>query len=92
MGDLIVITFDGEGTADRAMASVWGVERGGVGLDDTAVVAKNRAGKVRVKNEWSSGAENVDVAGGFLGAPVTFFFPPVDAAIDAGLGALVGNR
>ena len=93
MSDLIVITFDGEGTADRALASVRGVERGGgFGLDDTAVVAKDRAGKVRVRNEWSSGAEAGAVAGGLLGAVVTFFFPPVGAAVGAGLGALVGSR
>ncbi len=93
MSDLIVITFDGEGTADRALASVRGVERGGgFGLDDTAVVAKDRAGKVRVKNEWSSGAETGAVAGGLLGALVTFFFPPVGAAVGAGLGALLGSQ
>ena len=93
MSDLIVITFDGAGTADQALASVRGVERGGgFGLDDTAVVAKNRAGAVRVKNEWSSGAETGAVAGGLLGAVVTFFFAPVGAAIGAGLGALDGSQ
>lgn len=93
MSDLIVIAFDGEGTAIRALASVRGVERGGgFGLNDTAVVAKNRAGAVRVKNGWSSGAETGAVAGGLLGAVVAFFFPPVGATVGAGLGALVGSR
>lgn len=93
MSDLIVITFDGEGTAERALASVRDVERGGgFGLDDTAVIAKSPTGTVRVKNEWSSGAEVGAVTGGLLGALVTFFFPPVGAAVGAGLGALVGSR
>lgn len=93
MSELIVVTFDGEGTADHVLATVRGVEHGGgFGLDDTAVVAKSRSGAVRVKNEWSSGAETGAVAGGLLGAVVTFFFPPIGAAVGAGLGALVGSR
>src|SRR5918997_2208193 len=93
MSDLIVVTFEGEGTADQVLATVRGVEHGGgFGLDDTAIVAKSRDGAVRVKNEWSSGAETGAVAGGLLGALVTFFFPPIGAAVGAGLGAFVGSR
>jgi uncharacterized membrane protein len=93
MSDLIVITFDGEDTADQALASVRSVERGGgFGLTDTAVVSKNQAGAVRVKNEWSSGAETGAVVGGLLGAMVSFMFPPAGAAIGAGLGALIGSK
>jgi uncharacterized membrane protein len=93
MSDLLVIKFDGANTADEALASVRSVERGGgFGLTDTAVVSKSQDGAVRVKNEWSSGAETGAVVGGVLGAMVSFMFPPAGAAIGAGLGALVGSK
>ena len=93
MSDLLVIKFDGAQTADEALASVRGVERGGgFGLTDTAVVSKNQAGELRVKNEWSTGAETGAVVGGLLGAMVSFMFPPAGAAVGAGLGALVGSK
>lgn len=93
MSDLIVIVFAGEGTAGEALGSVRNVEReGALALSDTAVVAKDRQGRVRIENEWSSGAEVGAVAGGVVGALATFFFPIVGAAVGAGLGALVGSR
>ena len=93
MSDLIVIRFDGEETAGQAMANVRAVERGGaLGLTDSAVITKDAAGEVRVKNEWSSGAETGAVVGGVIGAMVTFFFPVAGAAIGAGAGAYVGSK
>ncbi len=93
MSDLIVVTFDNEETAVGAMESVRRVEHGGgFGLTDTAVIVKERSGTVRVKNEWSSAAETGAVVGGVFGALATFFFPPIGAAVGAGLGALVGSR
>src|SRR5215213_6258356 len=93
MSDLIVIKFDDEDSAVRAMKSVRAVERGGgFGLTDTAVIVKEESGSVRVNNEWSSGAETGAVVGGVLGAMTTLFFPPLGAAVGAGLGELVGSR
>jgi uncharacterized membrane protein len=55
VSSLIVITFEGEGTAAEALASVRTVERaGGFGLTDTAEISKNAAGEVHVKNEWGA--------------------------------------
>lgn len=93
MSNLIVITFEGEETAAEAMANVRTVERaGGLGLTDTAVIAKDPSGQVHVKNEWSSGTETGALVGGVLGAMVTFFFPVAGAAVGAGAGAYIGSK
>jgi uncharacterized membrane protein len=93
MSNLVVITFEGEETAAEAMANVRTVERaGGLGLTDTAVITKDGAGKVHVKNEWSSGTEKGAVVGGVLGAMMTFFFPLAGAAVGAGAGAYIGSK
>ena len=93
MSNLIVITFPGEETAAEAMANVRTVEHaGGFGLTDSAVISKNAAGEVHVKNEWSSGTETGAVVGGVVGAMVTFFFPIAGAALGAGAGAYIGSR
>lgn len=93
MSDLIVVTFEGEETAAEAMANVRTVQHaGGLGLTDTAVIAKDADGNVQVKNEWSSGTETGAVVGGVVGAMVTFFFPVVGAAVGAGAGAYVGSK
>ncbi len=93
MSDLIVIKFEGTDTAERALESVRGVQGSGAfGLNDTAVVASDASGNIRVKNEWSTGAETGAVVGGFVGAIVTFVFPPAGAAIGAGFGALIGSK
>ena len=93
MSDLIVVKFDGVETADRALASVRGVQgSGALGLNDSAVVSSDANGNVRVRNEWSTGAETGAVVGGFVGAFVTFIFPPAGAAVGAGLGALIGSK
>jgi len=93
MSDLIVIKFNGADTAERALASVRDVQgSGALGLNDTAVVSSDAAGNVRVRNEWSSGAETGAVIGGFVGALVTFLFPPAGAAVGAGFGALIGSK
>lgn len=93
MSDLVVIKFDGVDTADRALASVRGIQgSGSLGLNDTAVVSSDADGNRRVRNEWSTGAEAGAVVGGFLGALVTFVFPPAGAAVGAGFGALIGSK
>lgn len=93
MSDLIVIKFDGADTAERALASVRDVQgSGALGLNDTAVISSDADGNRRVKNEWSTGAEAGAVVGGFLGALVTFVFPPAGAAVGAGFGALIGSK
>jgi uncharacterized membrane protein len=93
MSNLVVITFEGEETAAEAMANVRTVERaGGLGLTDTAVIAKDASGKVHVKNEWSSGTEKGAVVGGVIGAMITFVFPLAGAAVGAGAGAYIGSK
>src|SRR2546421_382467 len=58
MSELIVITFDDEQQAGRALQSLRGLERQDLlRLNDTAVVVKESSGSVRVQNELSSATE-----------------------------------
>ena len=91
MSELIVITFDDEQQAGRALQSLRGLEQQGLlRLNDTAVVVKDRSGSVRTQNEVSSATETGAVIGAVVGALLTFVFPPLGAALGAVGGAAVG--
>jgi uncharacterized membrane protein len=76
MAQLVVITFDDEDQADQALQSLRTIEKQGLlKLNDTAVVVKDRDGRVQTKNEVSSATEIGAVAGGLISALLTFTFP-----------------
>jgi uncharacterized membrane protein len=91
MSQLVVITFDDEEQAGRALQSIRQVERQGqLKLNDTAVVVKDKEGRVHTKNEVSSATETGAVVGAIIGGLLTFMFPPAGAALGAAGGAAVG--
>ena len=93
MSELVVLTFDHEGTAEQALDSIRGIETANrIGLSDTAVIVKNAVGEVRVKNELSTGAEAGAIAGGVLGLVSSFLFPVVGTVAGAALGGLLGSH
>jgi uncharacterized membrane protein len=96
MSDLLVVVFDKEDDASNALKNFRSLEKAGqIHLEDTAVIYKDSAGKVRVKNELDSGVETGAVVGGILGGIVFLMFPvagiALGAAAGAGVGALLGK-
>lgn len=93
MSQLAVITFPGEGTAKQALDAIRAIEKAGqLSLSDTAVIVKDADGKVKVDNEWSSGAEVGAVAGGILGLFTSFLFPVVGTVAGAAVGGVIGSK
>ena len=93
MSNLVVITFDQEGTAEQALEAIRQIEKANqIKLSDTAVIVKDAAGEVKVKNEWSSGTETGAVVGGVLGLMTSFIFPVVGTVAGAALGGFVGSK
>jgi len=93
VSELVVISFEAEADAGSALERLRGVEKAGqLRLEDTAVIAKDQSGNVRVKNEWSSGAEAGAVMGGALGLLTSFMFPVVGTVAGAAAGGWVGSK
>jgi uncharacterized membrane protein len=92
MAELIVITFDDEGEAGRVRESLQQGERDGyIELDDSAVVVRDQAGKVHVRDEVDRGVKIGALGGGFLGVLIGgLFFPLAGLLIGVLGGALVG--
>jgi uncharacterized membrane protein len=91
MSDLLVIVFNDENQASDALAALRRLEHAGaIHFKDTAVLAKDHAGKLKVKNEVSSATETGAVAGGMLGLLLTFMFPVFGIAVGAAAGAAIG--
>jgi uncharacterized membrane protein len=91
VSQLVVITFDDEESAGKAMASIRQVEKAGaLKINDTAVIVKDKQGKLHTRNEVSSAAETGAVVGGIIGGMLTFMFPPAGAAIGAAAGSAIG--
>jgi uncharacterized membrane protein len=91
VSQLAVITFDDEESAGKAMANLRQVEKAGaLKINDTAVIVKDKQGKVHTKNEVSSASETGAVVGGIIGGMLTFMFPPAGAAVGAAAGAAIG--
>ncbi|MGH2533529.1 MAG: DUF1269 domain-containing protein [Thermomicrobiales bacterium] len=69
------------------------MEKGGrISLEDTAVIAKDQAGTVDVKNEWISGTETGAVIGGAIGLLTSFMFPIVGTVAGAVAGGWIGSK
>lgn len=92
MSEFIAVTFDDADQALQALGSVRSLEREDkIHLKDTAVVSKDAAGKVSVKNEASSGTETGAVVGGILGAMLFVVFPVAGIVGGAVVGGLIGR-
>jgi uncharacterized membrane protein len=92
VSELVVIAFDAEADAASTMERLRQVEKGGhIRLEDTAVIAKDEAGAVNVKNEWSSGTETGAVVGGAIGLLTSFILPVVGTVAGAAAGAWIGG-
>ena len=92
MADFLAVTFDGADDAAAALRSIRSIQSAGrIGLEDTAVVRKDAAGKVTVDNEASSGTETGVVVGAVLGGLLFAVFPVAGIVAGAAAGGLIGR-
>jgi uncharacterized membrane protein len=93
MSNLAVLTFDDTEQAGKALEALRKVQsEGQLHIEDAAVIVKNEAGKVEVKNQASSGAKWGAFGGGVLGLLLMgVFFPLAGLAIGAISGALIAQ-
>ena len=77
MSNLIVIVFDDPEEAGKVRETIKSVQQTGhIRLDDSAVVVKDKKGKVHIKNQVDRGIKVGAVSGGFLGLLIgSVFFP-----------------
>jgi uncharacterized membrane protein len=96
MSQVVAISFNSEGDARSALASLRGLEKAGqIHFEDTAIVVHETDGKYQVKNEASSTTETGAVVGAVVGGLLFVMFPiagiALGAAAGAGIGAALGN-
>jgi uncharacterized membrane protein len=92
MSHLIVMTFEGKDEAFRVRDSLKTIQKQGqLGIDDYAVISKDEAGKIDVKNVVDKGVKMGAVGGGILGVLLSFIFPVAGLVAGVAGGALVGR-
>jgi uncharacterized membrane protein len=92
MSQFVAITFQGEDDAQRALKTVRSLEHEGhIHVADTAVVARDADGKIRRKDELSSGTETGAVVGAVMGAILFILFPVAGIVGGAIVGGLLGR-
>lgn len=99
MADLIVLTFDDMDEAEKVRASIKKQQKAGyMSLDDSAIVVKDKDGKVRVVNEVDRGQKVGVAGGGLMGLLIggMFLFPfiglPVMAILTGAIGGGIVGR
>ena len=89
MAELVMITFEGSSTAQRALAEARAVLGRQTWVEDVAVVERHRSGRVTTHTTHSSVERGAKI-GGVTGLVVGLVFPPAvvgAALLGAGLGA-----
>jgi len=92
MSQLLVLSFDTEEAATKALHSLRSLEHEGKAhFEDTAVVTRDADGDAHVKNEASAATETGAAIGGMVGLMVAgILFPVVGIAVGAAVGAGIG--
>lgn len=93
MSNLIVLTFEDMEQGGQALEALKNAKNSGhLKIDDAALIVKDEAGKVEVKNQMDKGVKWGAVSGGFIGLLLAgVFFPLAGLAIGAISGALIGK-
>ncbi|HQY93040.1 DUF1269 domain-containing protein [Caldilinea sp.] len=89
MSDLIVLTFDTEEEAGNVREAIHREQKQDlVSLDDSAVVVRDKHGKIHVKNELDRGVKIGAVGGGVLGLLIAGIFFPFAGILIGVLGGM----
>jgi uncharacterized membrane protein len=93
MSNLIVLTFDDTEQAGQVFEAIKQAQAGEhVKIEDAAVIVKDEAGKVHIKNQMDKTVAVGAVGGGILGLMIaSVFFPLAGLVIGAIGGGLIGK-
>jgi len=92
MNQLIVVSFEQEETATKALEALRSLQgQGEATVTDAAVIRKDPDGKTHVKNTLEGTAVGGAVVGGALGLLLFMFFPVLGLAVGAIAGGLIGH-
>lgn len=93
MSHLVVVSFDNAEEAGKMRDTLRSVQKSDyLSLDDSAVIVKDKEGKIHVKNEMDRGVKIGAVGGGVLGLLLAgIFFPVAGVLVGAAVGGLIGK-